>query len=84
MIYLADIYPQLRQKLATGGRDKWVEAKMRSFADLSGYITDQTQLEKRLKPKSKKADFLTRLKYLAAWREKEAKTQYATWPHSKR
>ena len=73
VIYLADIYPQLRQKLATGGRDKWVEAEMRSFADLSGYITDPDTAWKRLKPKSKKADFLTRLKYLAAWRETEAK-----------
>ena len=72
VIYLANIYPQLRQKPATGSRDKWVEAEMRSFADLSGYITDEHRMEA---PETKKqeADFLTRLKYLAAWRETEAK-----------
>ncbi len=73
VIYLADIYPKLRQKLLESGRDSWVEAEMTSFADLSGYITDPETAWRRLKPRSQKADFLTRLKYLAAWRETEAK-----------
>ena len=72
VVYLADIYPKLRQKLSEGGRDGWVEGEMTSFADLSGYITDPETAWRRLKPRSQKADFLIRLKYLAAWRETEA------------
>ena len=72
VIYLAQIYPKLCKQLEKSGRLDWVAADMAVFAEKDNYIVKPEETWRKLKPRNQKADFLNRLKYLSAWREKEA------------
>jgi ribonuclease D len=70
--YLAKIFPRLLKKLIKTGRGQWLDAEMERLADPANYANELDEAWHRIRPPSRNAAVLGRLKALAAWREKEA------------
>ncbi len=70
--YLARIFPKILAKLIKTGRGHWLNAEMEKLADPANYANDPGTAWHRIRPPSRSAAVLGRLKALAAWREVEA------------
>jgi ribonuclease D len=70
--HLAQIFPRILKKLIKTGRGTWLNAEMDKLADPANYATDGEAAWERIRPPSRNAAVLGRLKALAAWREVEA------------
>jgi ribonuclease D len=73
--HLAKIFPMMLKKLVKTGRGHWLDEEMEKLADPANYNVDPEQVWHRIKIPSRKPDVLGRLKSLAAWREREARTK---------
>ena len=72
LTHLAQIFPRILKKLFKTGRGVWLDAEMERLADPSNYANDLETAWERIRPPSRSAVVLGRLKALAAWRETEA------------
>jgi ribonuclease D len=70
--HLAVIFPRILKKLIKTGRGSWLDAEMEKLADPANYANDAEAAWERIRPPSRNAAVLGRLKGLAAWREQEA------------
>jgi ribonuclease D len=70
--YLAKIFPKILKKLIKTGRGHWLNAEMEKLADPANYANDLNEAWHRIRPPSRSALVLGRLKAIAAWREVEA------------
>jgi ribonuclease D len=70
--FLAKIFPKLLKKLIKTGRGHWLNAEMEKLADPANYANDLEVAWHRIRPPSRSATVLGRLKAIAAWREVEA------------
>ena len=70
--HLAVIFPRILKKLIKTGRGSWLDAEMEKLADPANYANDAEAAWERIRPPSRNAAVLGRLKGLAAWRESEA------------
>jgi ribonuclease D len=73
--HLATVFPRMVQKLRRTGRGIWLDEEMERLADPSSFAFDPEDAWKRLKLPSRNPAVLGRLKALAAWREKEARSK---------
>jgi ribonuclease D len=73
--YLAKIFPRLLKKLIKTGRGSWLNAEMEKLADPANYANDLETAWHRIRPPSRSAVVLGRLKAIAAWRESEAQAK---------
>ncbi|ALH81042.1 ribonuclease D [Sphingopyxis macrogoltabida] len=73
--HLAEIFPMMLKKLVKTGRGHWLDEEMEKLADPANYNVDPEKAWLRIKVPSRKPDVLGRLKALAAWREREARTK---------
>lgn len=73
--YLAKIFPKILKRLIKTGRGVWLDAEMERLADPSNYANDLDTAWHRIRPPSRNAAVLGRLKALAAWRETEAQAK---------
>lgn len=72
VIYLAQLYPKLRDRLQKEGRLIWVAEEMAALTNPALYDTDPDIAWKRLKPRRFTAKYLAAFKATAAWRERTA------------
>ena len=70
--HLVELFPKLLQRLKKTGRGEWLDEEMARLTDPANYVNDPQTAWLRIRPPSRKADVLGRLKALAAWREVEA------------
>jgi ribonuclease D len=73
--HLAKIFPMMLDKLRATGRGHWLDEEMERLADPAHYALDPDDAWQRVKIQSKKPDVLGRLRALAAWREREARSK---------
>jgi len=73
--HLAKIFPMMLKKLIKTGRGHWLDEEMEKLANPANYSVDPDKAWQRIKIPSRKPDVLGRLKALAAWREREARTK---------
>jgi ribonuclease D len=73
--HLARIFPMMLDKLVKTGRGHWLDEEMEKLADPANYSIDPEKAWQRIKIPSRKPDVLGRLKALAAWREREARSK---------
>ena len=71
--HLAAIYPILCDEIAEGGRESWLDEETMKLHDPATYEVDPMDAWKRVKKHNAKPASLNRLRYLAAWREREAR-----------
>jgi ribonuclease D len=72
VIYLAQLYPKLHDRLEKDGRLVWVSEEMAALANPALYDTDPDKAWRRLKPRRFSAKYLAAFKAVAAWRERTA------------
>ena len=72
VIYLAQIYPIMLEKIATENRTSWLDEEFTKFCDPATYVTEPEDAWKRIKIRHLKPPALMRLMRLAAWREIES------------
>ncbi|MEM6987282.1 MAG: ribonuclease D [Pseudomonadota bacterium] len=73
VLYLAAIYPSIRDTLSRAGKSTWLDAEWRSLADPSRYRRDPTTVAMRLKGLDRLSPpQQARVQALAAWRERTA------------
>jgi ribonuclease D len=72
VIYLAQLYPKLHDRLEKDGRIVWVSEEMAALANPALYDTDPDKAWRRLKPRRFSAKYLAAFKATAAWRERTA------------
>ena len=70
--YLSRIFPRILKRLRQTGRGAWLDVEMERLADPENYSNNLDEAWHRIRPPSRNAQVLGRLKALAAWREKEA------------
>jgi len=73
--YLAQLFPRMVEKLRKTGRGAWLDDEMARVCDPATYANDPETAWLRLRLPSRKPEVLGRLKALAAWREREAKSK---------
>jgi ribonuclease D len=73
--YLAQLFPKMVEKLRKTGRGAWLDDEMARVCDPATYANDPETAWLRLRVPSRKPEVLGRLKALAAWREREAKSK---------
>lgn len=73
--HLAVIFPRMLDKLRATGRGEWLDEEMEKLADPAHYALDPDDAWQRVKVQSRKADVLGRLRAIAAWREREARSK---------
>ena len=73
--HLAAIFPKMVQKLRRNGRGGWLDEEMERLADPSSFAFPAEDAWKRLKLPSRNPAVLGRLKAIAAWREREARSK---------
>lgn len=73
--HLAVIFPMMIEKLRETGRGEWLDEEMEKLADPANYAMDPDEAWHRVKVQSRKPEVLGRLKALAAWREREARSK---------
>ncbi|MBX7247556.1 MAG: ribonuclease D [Caulobacteraceae bacterium] len=72
VIYLAQLYPKLHDRLQKDGRLVWVSEEMAALANPALYDTDPDKAWRRVKPRRFSARYLAAFKAVAAWRERTA------------
>jgi ribonuclease D len=72
VIWLAKLYPLLRDRLHREGRLAWVSEEMAALTNPALYDTDPDKAWKRLKPRRFSSKYLAAFKATAAWRERTA------------
>ena len=72
VIWLAKLYPKLRERLQREGRLAWVAEEMAGLTSPQLYDTDPDKAWKRLKPRRFTPRYLAAFKAVAAWRERTA------------
>lgn len=72
---LAVLFPRMLDKLRKTGRGAWLDQEMERLGDPANYANDPALAWKRVKVPSRKPEVLGRLKALAAWREREARSK---------
>lgn len=73
--HLAVIFPKMIEKLRATGRGEWLDEEMEKLADPANYAMNPDDAWQRVKIQSRKPDVLGRLRALAAWREREARSK---------
>lgn len=73
--HLAKIFPMMLDKLVKTGRGEWLDQEMERLSNPRQYHLDADEVWKRVKIQSRKPVVLGRLKALAAWRERFARTR---------
>jgi ribonuclease D len=73
--YLSQLFPRMLHKLRTTGRGAWLDAEMERLGDPASYLNVPELAWMRIRPPSRKADVLGRLKAITAWREREAQAK---------
>ena len=73
--HLATLFPKMLEKLKKSGRGGWLDEEMARATDPSTYANDPETAWVRLRLPSRKPEVLGRLKALASWREREAKSK---------
>lgn len=72
VIYLREIYFQLKEKLENWGRDSWIIEETENLADLKNYQIDFESEFHKVKIKQDKPEVMLRIRELYKWREKKA------------
>jgi ribonuclease D len=72
VIYLNQIFPVMRAKIEKMHRSSWIDEEMAILDDQSIYQVDPDEVWRKIKFSGGTAQAMMRLKYLAAWREREA------------
>ncbi len=75
--HLRDVYKKLRAMLDRNGRTAWVEEEDAILVAEATYDLDPSNAWRRLRPRSDNPRFLTVLREIAAWREREAQQRNA-------
>jgi len=75
VIYLARLYPKIKQRLADEGRTHWLDEEYAKSNDPTTYVTKPNEAWHRLKIRNMRPPALLRLMHLAAWRETEAQVR---------
>ena len=70
--HLRIVYQKLRDRLDRESRTQWIEEEMQVLRNPTTYRPDPMQVYQRIKGKTGNARFLSVLRELAAWREREA------------
>lgn len=70
--HLSKIFPRILKRLIKTGRGEWLDIEMEKLADPENYRSDPQSVWQKIRPPSRNAAVLGRLKALAAWREIEA------------
>lgn len=70
--HLRDIYEELHRQLTESGRARWLDEEMATLTNPDTYRMDPMAAWQRLKPRSGDRRYLTVLREVAAWREREA------------
>ena len=70
--HLRVIYQKLVEQLSREGRLDWVAAEMAALQDPAGYIQAPETAWEKLRPRTGNRRFLSVLRAVAAWREREA------------
>ncbi|GAW35668.1 ribonuclease D [Roseovarius sp. A-2] len=73
--HLRGIYEFLARKLASSGRDKWVEEELRVLTDPETYRTEPSEAWQRIKTRNTSPRFLALLRELARFREDYAQSR---------
>ena len=73
--HLAALFPRMVERLRKLGRGAWLDEEMERLGDPATYASDPELAWTRLKLPSRNAMVLGRLKALAAWREREARSK---------
>ena len=73
--HLAKIFPMMLDKLRATGRGHWLDEEMEKLADPANYALDPNDAWSRVKVQSRKPEVLGRLRAVAAWREREARSK---------
>lgn len=73
--HLRVAYSHLREMIAESGRGTWLAEEMAVLSDVKTYRTDPDEAWLRLKPRTTKPRFLSILKEVAAFREREAQAR---------
>ena len=73
--HLAVIFPRMLDKLRQTGRGEWLDEEMEKLADPAHYDLDPDDAWQRVKIQSRKPEVLGRLRAIAAWREREARSK---------
>ena len=75
VIYLAKLYPKIRQRIADEGRTHWLDEEYAKSNDPATYVTAPDAAWQKLKIRNMRPAALLRLIHLAAWRETEAQNR---------
>ncbi len=70
--YLRTVYTKLVDMLDEQGRRKWYDEEMKPYAKRDMYEVEPKEAWRKIKVRSTKKDYLSRLQALAAWREERA------------
>jgi ribonuclease D len=70
--HLRDVYRKLSARLEKDGRLEWVAEEAALLADPATYRADPETMWERLRPRTTNRRFLSVLRAIAAWREREA------------
>ncbi len=73
--YLAELFPRMLDKLRRTGRGGWLDNEMERLCDPASYANEPDLAWTRIRLPSRKAEVLGRLKAIAAWREREARSK---------
>jgi ribonuclease D len=73
--YLRQVHERLMESLEKSGRAHWVEDEMSILTDPATYRADPETAWLRLKTRNDRPRFLSVLKEIAAWREREAQAR---------
>jgi ribonuclease D len=73
--HLRALYPIMAKDLADHGRADWLKEEHDSLIDPANYDTTPENAWQRLKVRKHGADYLTALKVVAAWRERQAQAR---------
>ena len=73
--HLAELFPRMLEKLRTTGRGGWLDNEMERLGDPASYANLPELAWTRIRLPSRKPEVLGRLKAIAAWREREARSK---------
>lgn len=73
--HLAELFPRMLDKLRKTGRGGWLDNEMERLGDPASYANVPELAWMRIRPPSRKPEVLGRLKAIAAWREREARSK---------
>jgi ribonuclease D len=73
--HLSAIFPRMLEKLRKSGRGGWLDNEMERLGDPASYANLPELAWTRIRLPSRKPEVLGRLKAIAAWREREARSK---------